>query len=313
VYSDRAKAAHQQIVADTATYNRLDNGKWRGIMNMAPRNLPVFQEPLYPHVEFPDRPQCTVDASQLTFVTGRPATHILTVYTGGGAATWSASGQKGVALSVREGQLDAANGFEQRVQVDYDGRGAIDGGSVTCGGKTLPVETTQVTPAEPAAPVEIDHIVSLTAASAASPDWEKVPGLGSRDEALRSKLDLPSRKDLSGAAPLTYDFATDELSDAKLKIVAIPVHPLTSENDLRLAVQLDDTPVQAVDYKTFDRSDEWKHNVLTNTAVRTIRVSQLAKGKHRLKVYALDPGLVLDRIDVRLDGAPDFYGAPPVE
>jgi hypothetical protein len=312
VYSDRAKAAHEQIVADTATYNSLGNGKWRGIMNMAPRNLPVFQEPLYPHVEAPDRPQCTVDASQLTFVTGRPATHILTVYTGGGAATWSASGQKGVALSVREGQLDTANGFEQRVQVDYDGRGAIDGGSVTCGGKTLPVETTQITPAEQGAPVEIDHILSLTAASAASPDWEKVPGLGSRDEALRSKLDLPSRKGLSGAAPLTYEFATDELSDAKLKVVAIPVHPLTSENDLRLAVRLDDAPVQTVDYKTFDRSDEWKHNVLTNTAVRTIRVSQLAKGKHQLKIYALDPGLILDRIDVRLDGAPDFYGAPPV-
>jgi hypothetical protein len=28
-------------------------------------------------------------------------------------------------------------------------------------------------------------------------------------------------------------------------------------------------------------------------------------------VYALDPGVVLDRIDVVLDGAPRYYGMPP--
>jgi hypothetical protein len=26
----------------------------------------------------------------------------------------------------------------------------------------------------------------------------------------------------------------------------------------------------------------------------------------------MDPGFLLDRIDVRLDGAPDYYGAPPI-
>ena len=312
IYSDRAKDAHDQIVADTATYNGLNHGKWRGIMNMAPRNLPVFEEPLYPHVTTPDRPGCVVDASELTFVTGRPAMHVLTVYTRGSAADWLASGQKGLALSASEGRLDAANGFEQRVQIRYDGSGVIDGGTITCGGKPLRVDVTQVAPAAPDGPVEIDHIVSLTAASADSPDWEKVPGLGSRDKALRSKLDLPSRNDVSAAAPLTYGFEIDGTSDAQLKIVAVPVHPLTSEDNLRLAVQLDDRPVQLLDYKTSGRSDEWKQNVLTNTAVRTVGISQLAKGKHRLRVFAMDPGFILDRIDVRLDRAPDFYGAPPL-
>jgi hypothetical protein len=171
---------------------------------------------------------------------------------------------------------------------------------------------TQVTPAAPGAPVEIDHIVSLTAATADSPDWEKVPGLGSRGEALRSKLDLSSRNNVSAAAPLAYGFEIDGTSDAQLKIVAVPGHPLTSEDKLRLAVQLDDRPVQLLDYRTFGRSDEWKQNVLTNTAVRTVGISQLPKGKHRLRVYAMDPGFILDRIDVRLDGAPDYYGAPPL-
>lgn len=42
-------------------------------------------------------------------------------------------------------------------------------------------------------------------------------------------------------------------------------------------------------------------------ALRIIALPQLSPGQHRLRVYALDPGFLLDR----LDGAPDLYGAPP--
>jgi hypothetical protein len=312
VYADRAKAAHDRIVADTARYNGLNNGKWRGIMDMAPRRLPVFEQPLYPHLALPERPGCQVDASELTFVTGRRATHALTVYSNGQPAGWSANAQEGLSLSYTSGQLNAANGFEQRIQVSYDGRAAINGGSILCEGRKFRVEIKQVSSAEPGQAVEINRIISLTATSATSDDWERIPGLGSRREALRSRLDLRSRDTIAGAAPLTYEFNIGATTDADVKIVAVPVHPLTSENKLRLAVKLDDRPVQLLDYETFGRSEEWKQNVLTNTAVRMLRINQLRKGKHELNVYALDPGLVLDRIDVRLDGAPDYYGAPPL-
>ncbi|WP_343519737.1 glycosyl hydrolase 115 family protein [Sphingomonas sp.] len=222
--ADQAKAAHARIVADTASYNSRNNGKWRGMMDMAPRRLPVFDEPLYPRV--------------------------------------------------------AAGGTARRIP-------------------------------DPAP--RIDRIVSLAAARASAPDWEVVPGLGSRGAALRAKLDLPSRGDAAGVAPLDYHFEVPTAGDVELRIVAIPVHPLTSENGLRIAVQLDNGPVQLLDFRTFGRSEEWKQSVLTNTAVRAIPVRQLAKGAHRLRIHALDPGFILDRIDVRLDGAPDYYGAPPIK
>jgi hypothetical protein len=310
-YAERAKAAHARIVTDTATYNSLNNGKWRGMMDMAPRRLPVFDEPLYPHATLPDRPGCAIDASELVFVEGRPASHALTIYSRGQPASWSAVGQKGLALAAA-GRLDAANGFEQRVTVTYDGRGAIDGGKVECGGQALRVAARHLTPSAPDAPVEINRIISLAAVSAASPAWEVVPGLGLRGASLRSRLDLPSRTGSAGIEPLTYSFDNAGTSDAELRFVAIPVHPLTSDNGLRLAIQLDDGPVQTLDFRTFGRSEEWKQNVLTNTAIRSIPLRQLAKGAHRLRVYALDPGFILDRIDVRLDGAPDYYGRPPI-
>ena len=61
------------------------------------------------------------------------------------------------------------------------------------------------------------------------------------------------------------------------------------------------------------RSEEWKRNVLSNSATRDISLPQLPAGAHRIDLEALDPGFLLDRIDVRLDGAPDYYGAPPVD
>ena len=310
-YADQAKAAHARIVADTAAYNGANSGKWRGIMDLAPRRLPVFDEPLYPHAALPDRHGCALDASELTFVEGRPASHALTIYSHGLSAAWTAAGHKGLTFAAVSGELNSANGFEQRVAVSYDGRGAIDGGTVACGGGSLNVGVRHVIPTAPAAPVEIQRTISLAAVSAESSAWEVMPGLGSRGVSLRSLIALPSRDDPAGIEPLTYRFDVASTGDAELRIVALPVHPLTSENGLRLAVQLNDGPLELLDFRTFGRSEEWKQNVLTQTAVRTIRLRQLAKGSRRLRVYALDPGFILDRIDVRLDGAPDYYGAPP--
>jgi len=306
--SDEAKAAHARIVADTAAYNAQVGGKWRGMMDMAPRRLPVFDEPIYPQWTIVPKAGCTVDATGLSFVTGKPSAGYISVYTNGQPGAWSASGGNGVTFGETSGQLTAANGFHQRVRIAYDGSSRIDAGSIACGGRPQRV-TARLLPAS-AAPVEVNRIVSIPAAIASSPQWEVVPGLGSRGAALRSSFTMASTRDVSGAAPLVYEFETSAKADATLKVVGLPVHPLTSENHLRLAIRLDGGALQVLDFETFGRSEEWKLNVLSNTAVRTLPLSQFAGGKHRLEVYAMDPGFILDRIDVALEGAPNYYGAP---
>ncbi|WP_454832959.1 hypothetical protein [Pseudoxanthomonas wuyuanensis] len=126
---------------------------------------------------------------------------------------------------------------------------------------------------------------------------------------MRARLDLPTIEKPNLDESLTYLFATDGQGDAELRVVGVPVHPLTSKSRLRLAIRIDGGPLQILDFQTFGRSDEWKRNVLTNTAVRTVSLKRLPAGPHRLEIYPLDPGFILDRIDVRLDGAPDYYGA----
>ena len=217
-----AKAAHQRILDDTAAYNALENGKWRGMMNMAPRRLPVFDEPAWPQWSFPAR---------------------------------------------------------------------------------IPA------PKRPSATA--NRIISIAATQSPPDDvWQLMPGLGSRGSSLRTRLDFTPGDNVK---PLVYAFETSGQSDARLDVIALPVHPLTPANSLRLGVRVDDQPVQVLDFETFGRSDTWKQDVLTNTAVMTLRLPQLTAGAHRLEIHAMDPGFILDRIDVVLDGAPTYYGAPPLQ
>ena len=324
---DEARQAHAQLVADTAAYNGLAGGKWRRFMDMAPRRLPVFAEPAWPAYGPPSGPDqgkgCSIvypypyaaDAGRLVFVRGEPSTRTVTVAAHGGqAAAWRVGdGAHGIAAPVQSGVLDAVNGYEQRLALRYDGTDKPVF-TLECGGRALRVNV-RLDPVAPAGVAgEHAHIVSIAAGSAAPhPDWERQPGLGTRGAALRVRLDLRPRapQDVGKTPPLTYAFETATDGGATLRLVAVPVHPLTGDGGLRVAYRLDDGPVQVADYATIGRSDEWKRNVLSNTALRAVAVPRLKPGRHTVRVYALDPGVVLDRIDVVLDGAPEFYGTPP--
>lgn len=310
-----AREAHQQIVTDTLAYNRQNHGKWDGIMSMAPRALPVFAEPPYPTADLTAKAGCGVDTSALTFVQGRPARHNLSIYSFGADAQWSLDGFGGLSASRLSGTLNAANGHQQDVALTYDGSapGRKMSGTVRCGAQNLPVAPGILEALDAETPVNIGNVVSIAAAtpSSISEEWERIEGLGSRGASLRARLSIPSRNAHDRAVPLTYTFSIADQSDADMQIVAVPVHPLTSRNGLRIAVALDGGDVHTLDFETHGRSDEWKRNVLSNTAVRHVQVPQLSAGKHTLQVWALDPGFLLDRIDVRLDGAPMLYGARP--
>ncbi|SDD02565.1 Glycosyl hydrolase family 115 [Massilia sp. PDC64] len=313
LYVREAKAAHAALVADAAAYNGLAGGKWRGIMDIAPRRLPVFAEPVYPTWSTSARRGCgivypapfSVDGDRFVLRRGQPATRIVTLVSYGGQdARWSVrAGARAVQADSNGGMLDAANGHEQRIVLRYDG-GADPALSLQCGDDTVHVRFRE------------GGIVVLRAGSAGpTRDWTPQPGLGTSGSAMRARFDVPSRavSGLAASAPLTYRFATTGDDEMQVRLVAVPEHPLTAANRVRFAVSLDGGAPEVVDTTTAGRSEQWKEDVLANMAVRTWRVGRLAPGMHTLAVHALDPGVVLDRIDVVPDGAPDYYGMPPTD
>jgi hypothetical protein len=87
--------------------------------------------------------------------------------------------------------------------------------------------------------------------------------------------------------------------------------PVTSENGMRIAISIDKRPFEQMDFSSAEFSETWRRNVLSNTAIGTIKNLRLAKGPHELSLVALDPGVVLDRIQISFAGANDAYGAVP--
>jgi len=309
-HADQARRAQEEIDADTARYNALGGGKWRFMMDAAPRRLPVFDKPVYPRWAVGDKADCDAafeaqwwdEANSLTFTEGRAAKRTITLF-GRGAKDMSwRSASPG--LSANEGELTAANGYEQRLTLSYDGGVPSGDLAFACGGRSIPVHVKFLPPLAGGSSAEDQRIATILVAGAApNPDWEIVPQLGSQGSSLRSKLSGPLQ-----ATPLTYRFATATRSDAKIVITALPTHPLTPANGLKLEVGLDEFPSKVLDYAAIGRSDEWRENVLSNTAVRTIDLRQLPPGQHLLRIKALDPGFILDRIEIDLDGAVPHYG-----
>ncbi len=316
-YVDQAKAAHDGLVRDTAAFNALQNGKWQGMMDMQPRRLPVFDEPVWPHWSESKKDGCDTalfgqwfnDHNTLPFVEGRAETRPLTLF--GYRATgqnWSLKqGAQGFALSQTSGTLDAGNAYEQRLTIRYDGRESSGDHTLTieCGGQSLPVYVRILPGLPPATAIEDNRIVTLPAAAIdPGTDWQKIGGLGSTGAVLRARLDLSGQ-----GAPAVYTFATSTEVGGALKIIALPTHPLDPAKGVRINIQLDGGAPQMLDLSTLGRSDVWRQNVLTNTAVATVPLRLLKAGSHELKIYPLDPGVTLDRIDINLDRAPGHYGA----
>ena len=44
-YADASIKAYEEIEQITEEYNRIENGKWRYMMDFRPRRLPVFNKP----------------------------------------------------------------------------------------------------------------------------------------------------------------------------------------------------------------------------------------------------------------------------
>lgn len=91
-------------------------------------------------------------------------------------------------------------------------------------------------------------------------------------------------------------------SDAKeiaLDVRLLPTHPI-EEGRLSFSVTLDGTSPIIVDFQTYDRSEEWKQNVLRNYAHRTfvLPLSGSVDGgtRHSLVFRAVTEGVYLRQV-----------------
>ena len=198
--------------------------------------------------------------------------------------------------------------------------------TITAGSEKYQVSISADNKVEPASKgfYEKDGYISIYASSfnnkkdAGANHWQVINKLGTTGlsiEALPLAADAPQNiadtTNIRKNASVSYDFETRTAADAEVSVYSIPTFPLNKNFEMRYAVSVDGGPITQVNFKTAGRSEEWKQNVLSNNASRTIKVPGLKAGKHRLTIYMIDPGVIIDHMLINMGKLKPFYGTLP--
>ncbi len=251
------------------------------------------------------------------------------------AISWKASpSHKWIKLSEQKGTLTGGmdgNGKRIWVSVDWskapEGKNARGYVKVKGGGKKTKVAVQAFDTPGPELKawngfIEENGYLSVYAENysrkndAEGASWAEIEGLGYTGASLMA---LPlqgspfeGNESIVAEAPsVEYDFYTFSDTSLVFYIHTLPTHPVTDGSSMRFGISVDGGPVETADFRTRGRSEEWKVNVLRNNAVSKIPYGKLSTGKHTLKIYMIDPGVILDRILIDAGGLVDAYSAIP--
>jgi hypothetical protein len=125
--------------------------------------------------------------------------------------------------------------------------------------------------------------------------WEQIPGLGAA--LFPTTAAAPDETRLATEAPrlgCAQEFPA--AGDFECTIYLLPTHPLVPARGLRLALGLDEAAPQPVTCLVKDGSPEWGQGVLNNYVTVTARLSVPKAGKHELRIYGVDAGVVLIKV-----------------
>lgn len=343
-YAEKSKHAFEKIQEITDSYNRQNNGKWMNIMTYNPRRLPVFGMPEVGHVEStqktaggiipegmsqPARPGETV--SLPAFLSSTDRRYFIDVFNSGQEPLpWTAKVKdKWIKLSSMGGKTSA----DERIWVSVDWSRMKSKTDQTAsiefsvGNSNYRVEV-KAQRAEPPADsqvfVEDNGVVSMEAEhfnrsqSASNCNWSLIQGLGRQSDAMGAFPVTAGSLDASQAtAPaLYYEFVTRSSGQATLRFYCLPSHPVNGDYKLRFAVSIDDGEPQIMDAALKEAMDEyneeWQTNVLRAANIIEKEISIPQSGKHQLKISMIDPGLVLDKIEVLMnknENANSYFGS----
>ncbi len=124
---------------------------------------------------------------------------------------------------------------------------------------------------------------------------QRVEGLGYTDGVLVLPFETPSyQQENIKAAPYTEYELDLQTGDTTIEIRTLPTLHVYDGRDIRYAVQLGDSAPTIFSIHANDFTAEWRWNVLRGYASRSIPVT--VTGRQRLRIYLLDPGVVLQEV-----------------
>jgi hypothetical protein len=228
-----------------------------------------------------------------------------------------------IVLDQSQGTVETGRRISVDVRWDAVPPGATEGHVVISGPDgvqarvVVPLNRAALTAGKVSGFVETDGVVAIEAehhARAVAPpgrQWLRIPGHG---RTLSGMTTLPvdaAPATLADAMRLEYDVHLWKAGKVKVQAALAPTLKFRPGPGFRYAVSFDDEPPQVVDVHADTSQRGWEENV-SNGVAQLVSAHVLARpGAHTLKFWALDPGLVLQRVVIDAGGLKPSYLGPP--
>ncbi|MBK0384053.1 glycosyl hydrolase 115 family protein [Pedobacter sp. SD-b] len=137
--------------------------------------------------------------------------------------------------------------------------------------------------------------------------WKTIEGLGYSDNTV-TLFPFKNHKFDDQKPYLEYQFEIKKAGKYEIVIRCLPTH--ANNFDFKIGVQVDENPVKDFTINTRGRSEQWKTNVLRNSAQVNYIANFEKAGKKTLRIYVNHTGIVLDQIAIHPKAYPAYYEIP---
>ncbi|MBN2013319.1 glycosyl hydrolase 115 family protein [candidate division KSB1 bacterium] len=337
----QSQAYYDSVCIITDEYNKLLNGKWKYMMSWQ-------QHPAGVYYKMPPLRNITLDknAGMGVRVEGQHITqginksqalpcfnslynesHYVEIFNKGTMPfTWEASAnQDWIQLSKSTGTTAA----EERIWVSIDWSQAPANDSngeikIQGAGREEIIDVYAFHPSSPAKEdllgvfVENAGVISIPAENyhrkleSEGITWETIPDLGLTGSSVTM---FPATVEHGGgnhpdAPHLEYDIYTFNSGIIEIHTFVLPVFPINGFRWAHYSISIDDGRPQKRDISVPEKSSEWADNVRRNASKNITRHYLDKPGKHTVKLWKVDTGLVFDKIIIDFGGLKPSYLGP---
>ncbi len=172
--------------------------------------------------------------------------------------------------------------------------------------------------------VEADGYVSMEAehytaiSNTADRKWEKIEDYGRTLSGMRASTftDAPSAIPGKNAPCLEYGMYLFSSGEAGIRIILSPTLNFLADRDIKIGLSFDEEDPSVIivvpkDFNAMNGNKDWEHTVMDNARFIDLRQIIKTPGYHTLKIWMIDPGVVVEKIVVDTGGVGASYLGPP--
>jgi hypothetical protein len=142
--------------------------------------------------------------------------------------------------------------------------------------------------------------------------WTELPDHGRTLSAIAVfPVAAPVTEDFTKSPYVEYDLHFFSQGKAKTQFYLSPAIDFTAGKGLRFAVSLDNNAPIVINMHEQNTQRDWEESVKNNIRIATTEFDVSTPGRHTLRVYRIDPGVVLQKIVIDTGGLKPSYLGPP--